>query len=143
MVKRAGKSARRTARPRSQAELTPVQLVILGLRALMETAIVLGLAYWGYQTGSTTAMKIVLAVGGPLLLFGFWGAVDFHQAGRVGETLRLAQELLISGIAALALWNAAQPTLGGLLALLSVVYHVLVYASGGRLLHSAVNTVGQ
>jgi len=33
---------------------------------------------------------------------GFWGAVDFHQAGRLAEPLRLVQELAISGLAAVA-----------------------------------------
>jgi hypothetical protein len=74
------------------------------------------------------------AVGAPALGFGFWGAVDFHQAGRLGEPLRLLQELAISGLAAVALYAAGQHLLGWALGLLSVIYHALVYAQGGRLL---------
>ena len=106
----------------------------LGLRAVMETGVVVGLAYWGYQTGSGTIAKVALAVGAPVLGFGFWGAVDFHQTGRAAEPLRLVQELVISGLVALAVWSAGQPFLGLLLAVISVVYHALVYATGGRLL---------
>jgi len=100
----------------------------------METGIVVALAYWGYQTGSGAIEKIGLAIGAPLLGFGFWGLVDFRQAGRAAEPLRLVQELAVSGLAALALWSAGQPLLGLLLALVSIVYHGLVYATGGRLL---------
>jgi hypothetical protein len=102
----------------------------LTLRVLMETGIVGALGYWEYRTGT----GIVLAVGAPALGFGFWGAVDFHQAGRLGESLRLLQELAISWLAALALYAAGQHLLGWALGLLSVIYHALVYAQGGRLL---------
>jgi len=116
------------------SQMSPTLWLLLAMRVVMETGIVLGLAYWGYQTGSDVITKLGLAIGAPILGFGFWGAVDFHQAGQAGEPLRLVQELLISGLAAVALWSAGQPLLGLLLALLSLVYHVLVYTTGGRLL---------
>jgi Protein of unknown function (DUF2568) len=100
----------------------------------METGIVLGLAYWGYATGSGVLAKVGLAIGAPLVGFGIWGVIDFHQAGRAAEGLRLVEELVISGLVALALWSVGQPVLGLMLAALSVLYHGLVYASGGRLL---------
>jgi hypothetical protein len=62
------------------------------------------------------------------------GAVDFHQAGRLAEPLRLLQELAISGLAAAALYSAGQHLLGWALGLLSAGYHTLVYLQGGRLL---------
>ena len=114
---------------------TPNMLwVNLTLRAIMETGIVIGLAYWGYQAGSGPIARIGLAIGAPLIGFGFWAAVDFHQAGRAAEGLRLAQELVVSGLVALALWSAGLPALGLLMAAISIVYHALVYATGGRLL---------
>ena len=114
--------------------MTKLDALKLALRATMETGIVLALAYWGYQTGPTTATKILLAIGAPILGFGVWGAVDFHQLGRIAETVRLIEELLISGLAAFALYAVGQPMLGWVLAGLSIVYHILVYVSGGRLL---------
>ncbi|HLF73866.1 MAG TPA: YrdB family protein [Anaerolineales bacterium] len=106
----------------------------IGLRGLMEAGIIIALGYWGYQTGQGKLMKILLAVGAPLLGFGFWGAVDFHRAGRMAELLRLFQELAISGLAALAWYAAGQQALGWALGLLSVVHHALVYLLGGTLL---------
>jgi hypothetical protein len=114
--------------------MTRTQSVNLALRALMELGVVVGLAYWGYRTGDGAGMKLLLAVGAPLLGFGFWGAVDFRFAGRSAEPLRLVQELVVSGLAALALYAAGARLLGALLAALSVAYHALVYASGDRLL---------
>lgn len=109
----------------------------LALRAIMELGIVLALAYWGFQTGNNLGMKILLGIIAPLLGFGFWGAIDFHQAGNMAEPLRLIEELIISGLAALALFVAGQHALGWTLGLISIVYHVLVYVSGGRLLKHA------
>ena len=100
----------------------------------METGIVAAFAFWGYNTGNGTGMKILLCAVAPLVGFGFWGAVDFHQAGKSAETMRLLQELLISGLAAYALYDAGQELLCWLLAAISILHHVLVYASGQKLL---------
>jgi Protein of unknown function (DUF2568) len=105
----------------------------LTLRALLELGVVVGLGYWGFAAGSGAVAKLVLGIGAPALLFGFWGAVDFHQARR-GEQLRLAQELTISILAAVALYAAGARALGVALAGLSIVYHASVYLSGERLL---------
>jgi hypothetical protein len=106
----------------------------LSLRAIMEMGIVLGLGYWGFHMGESISWKLIFAVAAPLIGFGFWGAVDFHQIGRLAEVVRLLQELVISGLAALALYVAGQRAMGWVLATLSIVYHAMVYLSGGRLL---------
>ena len=111
----------------------------LALRAVMELGIVLAFGYWGYQTGDGTTMKILLAIAAPIVGFGFWGAVDFHQAGRLSEPLRLVEELVISGLAAGALYIAGQQTLGLALGMLSIVYHASMYLSGEHLLKHPVN----
>jgi Protein of unknown function (DUF2568) len=118
--------------------MTKIKWFNLVLRATMETGIVAAFAYWGYQTGQTPAIKIILAIGAPVVGFGIWGTIDFHQTGRIAEPLRLIEELIISGLAALALYMAGQPVLGWTLGVISVVYHVLVYLSGGRLLKTLV-----
>jgi hypothetical protein len=120
--------------------MTKIQGVNLTLRAIMEAGIVVAFAYWGYQTGQTTGMKFLLAIGAPILGFGIWGAIDFHRAGRMAELLRLIEELLISGLAAFALYAVGQHALGWAFAALSIIYHVLVYLSGGRLLKTQPQT---
>lgn len=113
---------------------TPRQTLLLVLRVAMEVGVVAGLAAWGISTGDGATAKILLGAGAPVVGFGIWGAVDFRQAGRAAEPLRLLQELVISGIAAVALAAAGAPAPGWALAALSVVYHALVYALGERLL---------
>jgi hypothetical protein len=105
----------------------------IALRGLMEFSIVLALGIWGYQTGSSSATKILLAIGAPIAGFGFWGAVDFHQAGRLAEPLRLVQELAISALAGIALFAAGLPTWGLALIAVSAIHHVFVYLLGQRL----------
>ena len=70
----------------------------IGLRGLMEFGIVFALGYWGYRLGNSAGVKLLLAIGVPLVGFGFWGLVDFRQAGLLVEPLRLVQELMISGL---------------------------------------------
>ena len=64
---------------------------------------ILGIPYRPYEDDED---RIVCAY--PLIGFGFWGAVDFHQFGRLSEWLRLMQELVISGMAAFALYITGQ-----------------------------------
>ena len=100
----------------------------------MEFGIVLGLGFWGFQTGTTTLSKALLGIGLPVCIFAFWGLVDFRHAGPIGEGLRLLQELFISGLAAAAVYMVGHPTLGWALALLSAIHHLMVYALGEKLL---------
>ncbi len=109
----------------------------LVLRVTMETAVVVALGFWGYHTGGSAAARVGLMLAVPVVGFGFWGAVDFHQAGRWSEPLRLTQELVISGLAALAWYAAGYRALGIALGALSLVYHALVYATGTRLLETS------
>jgi Protein of unknown function (DUF2568) len=106
----------------------------LALRGIMEASIVAAFGYWGYHIGKNQTTKILFAMGAPVIGFGFWGIVDFHQAGKFSEILRLIQELIISGLAAAALFFAGQPTLGWILAALSVVHHCMVYILREKLL---------
>ena len=114
--------------------MTTSERITLSLRVTMETGVVVALGFWGYHEGGGTAGRIGLMLAAPLVGFGFWGAVDFHQAGRLGEPLRLVQELAVSGLAAVAWYAAGHHGLGIALGALSLVYHALVYATGGRLL---------
>lgn len=126
----------RAARP-GDAGMTGLEWLNLALRGLMETGVVAGFAFWGYRTSG-----VLLAIGAPVVGFGFWGAVDFHQAGRAAEPIRLVQELVITGLAAAAFYVARAHVLGWILVLLSVAHHVLVYATGNRLLQHEPDAAG-
>jgi Protein of unknown function (DUF2568) len=123
-----------------ERQLSATQVVTLILRVTMEVGIVAALASWGAHTPESTWASIALGLAAPVVGFGIWGAVDFHQAGRYAEPLRLAEELVISLLAAAALYSTGQHTLGVALAILSVAYHTLVYATGARLLDHDATT---
>ena len=116
--------------------MKPAQAVLLALRVTTETGVVAALAWWGYDTGGGGGLGVLLAILAPVVGFGVWGAVDFHQAGRYAELLRLAEELAISGLAAWALIAIDHPLWGWALLAMSVLYHGLVYPLGERLLHA-------
>lgn len=106
----------------------------VALRGVMELGIVVAFGYWGYQTGGNAVTRLALAIIAPVIGFGFWGLVDFRNAGRMSEPLRLVQELIISGLAAVAFYTAGQHALGWTLGLISIVHHGLVYLLGETLL---------
>jgi len=106
----------------------------VALRGLMEAGIVAALAYWGATRDGPVWMRACLAIATPAAGFGFWGAVDFRNAGAAREALRLIQELLISGLAALALYASGASALAWGLAGLSGLHYALVYLLGLRLL---------
>ena len=111
-----------------------VKQLNLVLRVIMELGIIFALGYWGIYEGQSMVSKILLGIGTPALFFGFWGLVDFRQAGVMSEPLRLLQELVISGLAAVALYLAGQHILGWALAVISIIHHTLVYLAGQTLL---------
>jgi hypothetical protein len=114
--------------------MSPARWTALALRGIMEAGVVAGMAYWGYHASRSHGMRVFLAIFSPVVVFGFWGTVDFHWLGRRGEPVRLVQELVISGLVAAALIVAGRPTLGWALAVVSIVHHALLYANGDRLL---------
>ena len=114
--------------------VSALDAVNIGLRGVVEAGIVLGLGYWGFHTGSSMVTRWALAVGAPAVVFGIWGAVDFHQCGGWAERLRLAEELVLSAVAALAVYSSGQHSIAVGLAGAVLVHHALVYARGDRLL---------
>jgi len=109
----------------------------VALRAVMELGVVAGFAVWGYSVAGDLWLRVFLAILVPRIGFGFWGLIDFRRVGRLAEPLRLIEELLISGLAALAFYGSAHPVLGRSLLVLSVIHHGLVYLTGRRLLEKA------
>jgi hypothetical protein len=100
----------------------------------METGIIIAFGFWGLNEGSTTMTKIAFCILTPVIGFGFWGLVDFHQMGKWAEPLRCTQEILISALAAFLLYQAGAFLYSYILILLSILYHLLIYVNGERLL---------
>lgn len=114
--------------------MSVLKWINVALRGVMETGIVLALAYWGYHTGESASIKILLAILAPAIGFGFWGAVDFRNFGHSSEYLRLTQELIVCALVTYLLFIVEQHLLAWIFAIISVIHHMLVYLLGERLL---------
>lgn len=116
--------------------LTNQQKLNLTLRAVLEFGIVLAFGFWGYNLGNNEGSKLFLLLLFPIVGFGIWGAIDFHQLEKNAELYRLIEELLISFIASYGLYTIGQTVLAVSLAVLTIIYHILVYSFGERLLQN-------
>jgi hypothetical protein len=107
------------------AILKPVNLA---LAFLLELALLAAFAYWGFQTGSGTLVKVLLGIGTPLLVAVIWGIFMAPNSTRHlqgGAYLVLKAILFGLGIAALA--AVGKPTLGLVFAAVVVINTILLY----------------
>ena len=74
------------------------------VRFLLELCMLGAVGYWGFRTGSSWAMKIILGIGLPLLIAVIWGMFVSPKATYPSNGLtRLSVELILFGSGALAL----------------------------------------
>ncbi|MCG7344766.1 YrdB family protein [Sporosarcina sp. ACRSL] len=100
--------------------------VNLAIRFMLEMCGLVAVSYWGFQTGSGFLMKAVLGIGSPFLLATIWGIfVAPKSALRVKGSGRVVLELIIFGVAALAIYDVGKLTLAIILAIVAVVSSIL------------------
>jgi uncharacterized protein DUF2568 len=100
----------------------------LALAFLLELIMLTVFAYWGFQTGTETLVKIILGFGAPVLAAAFWGVFLAPRAmRRVGRKLRVLLEVVIFGLGALALTAVGQSTLAVIFAVVVVINQFLLY----------------
>jgi len=99
----------------------------LALRFAVELASLAALAYWGWHDSETTAVKVLLAIGAPVVWAVLWGTFASPRAPvRLHPGTRLAFEVAAFGAAVIALASAGRPGLALLLALLCTVNRILI-----------------
>jgi hypothetical protein len=100
----------------------------LALAFLLELAMLAAYAYWGFQTGTTTILKVVLGIGIPLFVAVVWG---FFMAPKAPKHLQgaayLALKVVLFGLAIVALIVVGNRALGIVLAAMFVINTVLLY----------------
>ena len=100
----------------------------LALAFVLELCALAALAYWGFNTGSSTLIHIILGIGAPLLAAVLWGLFAAPRAAKpVSPLARLAVKLLVFGSAALGLAVAGQPTLAVIFAMIVAVNLILAH----------------
>lgn len=100
----------------------------LALAFLLELFAVGALFYWGFQTGSSQIVKIILGIGAPLLLIVIWGRfLGPRSPVRLRDPLLTVVKLIVFGSSAAALAVAGQPNLALVFAIVAVVNLALAY----------------
>lgn len=94
----------------------------LGLRFLLEIAMLVAFGYWGFATGDAIWQRVVLGLGAPLLALVAWGALVAPRAPRrLTDPLRLGVEIVLFVLAGLALWAADAPGWGIALVIVAAI----------------------
>ena len=100
----------------------------LALRFLLELCVLAALAYWGFQTGQTTIVRIVLGIGAPLVAVVVWALLGAPKAPwHLKGVWRLLLEVVFFGLPAVALFVVGQHILGIVFALVFILNTILIY----------------
>ena len=109
----------------------------LALRFVLEMCALAALAYGGWQVPGPAWLRVLAAVGLPVVAAVGWGRWVAPKASHpIPDPLRLVPEWFVFGGASLALLVTGHPVLGGSLAVLAagnrVALHALRTDTGGR-----------
>lgn len=87
-------------------------VINIALRFILEVCALAFLAYWGFQSSQDLFIRLILGIGVPLFITILWGVFGSPAAPIPFKGFhRLLLELLIFGLAALALVFSGKPTL--------------------------------
>jgi hypothetical protein len=104
--------------------IKPTNLLV---RFLLELCMLIALGYWGFSRAETGLLRFVLGIGCPLLaavVWGFWLAPASSR--RLVEPWRSLAELILFGIASIALYRAGQPGVAAAFVLIYLLNKILI-----------------
>jgi len=101
----------------------------LGLSFLMELAGLAAFAWWGWNASSKTWLRLLLAIGLPLIAAALWGLFA-AQAGSTygGPVVTPIFKTLFFGLAGLAIWTLDHHILGAAFVLVVAVNLLIIRA---------------
>jgi hypothetical protein len=103
----------------------------LTLRFVLELCMLAAFGYWGFNAGSDALSSALLGIGAPLVAATVWGLLLSPRAPISLPLLaHLALQVVIFGLAALALAASGQPTLAIVFAAVVAGHLVLKYGLG-------------
>ena len=93
------------------------------LLAFLAELVALGIfAWWGWEAASSTPLKLLLAIGLPVVAAVLWGLFAAPTASRGTPVVRAIVKVVVFGLAGAALWSLGHP-------LLAVIFVVVVAAN--------------
>ena len=104
------------------------------IRFLLELCMLAAFAYWGSETGGSTAVNIVLAIAAPLAAATVWAIWCAPRSPRrLPPRRRIPLELVLFALAAAALADADHTTAAVLFAAAVAVNTALLHAGPGEI----------
>ncbi|MEU0090341.1 YrdB family protein [Kribbella sp. NPDC006257] len=98
----------------------------LGLLFLVELAGLGIFAWWGWRTGPNTPVKLLLAIGLPLVAAVIWGLFAAPKADYGSPVVTAVVKVAFFGLAVLALWSLDHWVLGAVFLLVVVANFLAV-----------------
>ncbi|WP_433012619.1 YrdB family protein [Kribbella sp. CA-294648] len=96
----------------------------------MELAGYAAFAWWGWEAGSSTALRLVLAVGLPLIAAVVWRLFAAHANAKYGNpVVKAIVKVAFFGLAGLAVWTLGHPVLAVVFVLV-VAANLLIIRTG-------------
>ncbi|HEX9038044.1 MAG TPA: YrdB family protein [Ktedonobacterales bacterium] len=100
----------------------------LALTFLLELSVIVALAWWGWTTGPTLPLKIVLGTAAPLIAIGVWAMYGAPRSARRLKGLAYwLLRIVFDAAGAVALYAAGLHTTGVAFAVIAVVNCALGY----------------
>ncbi len=96
------------------------------LAFLMELAGLAIYSWWGWEAGSSTALRLVLAVGLPVVAAVLWGLFAAPTSKHGGPIFTAAFKLTCFALAALAVWGLGHPVLAGVFVVVVTVNILII-----------------
>jgi hypothetical protein len=107
--------------------LQSFRAINLAVRLALELGAVAALAYWGFETGGSTAASIALAIAAPAIMIVAWGAfVAPKSKYSLPKTAKWLLGLAILLIAAVALADAGSLTLAVIFGVIATINAALM-----------------
>lgn len=105
----------------------------LGVRFLLELAMLAAFAYWGFSTGASWIVRILLGIGTPLVAIALWGMFIAPKARTLlPEPARLGLEIVLFASAAAALVAAGRREWAIALVIVTVINIALMFVFDQR-----------
>ena len=102
--------------------MNPFIAVNLGVRFLLELAMLVALGWVGGEIGSSWVVRVLLAIAFPLVAAAVWGVFIAPKAQRrLTDPAKLLVELMLFGAAVVGLALVEHPVLAAVLAVVFVV----------------------
>jgi hypothetical protein len=99
----------------------------LALAFILELCALAALAYWGVWAGDSTAGKIVLGIGAPVVAAILWGLFAAPRALVSRPPLRFVVKVLVFGAAAIALYVTGHHALAVIFAVIVIINSALLH----------------